>query len=363
MKASPAPLVRTLHAGDAAAFRAIRLRALREDSAPFLTTYEEDEARSVEDFAAQLAASAPATGVLGAFRGDKLIGTVGFSRHAAVKARHRVLFWGVYVTPEERRHSVGKALVLRAIALLRQMDDVEQIELTVVTREEAARSLYLALGFQWQGTVRHAMKVGREYFDQDTLVLWLNRPVTGPAHPLPEGLPVPVDDGAVSKLPGVELPDLVLSSIVGGGLRLASLLGRTVVYVYPRTAGPTETVADSWSAIPGARGSSAEACAFRDRAADLAAAGARVVGLSSQSTAEQVEAAKRLHLPFPLLSDPTLRLAQAMGLPTFEHEGKTYFRRLTLVIDEGKVTHVFYPVFPPDRHPADVVAWLRAHPR
>jgi peroxiredoxin/RimJ/RimL family protein N-acetyltransferase len=363
MKASPAPLVRPLHAGDAAAFRAIRLRALREDSDPFLATYEEEETRTVEDFAARHAAAAPGSGVLGAFRGDKLIGTVGFSRHAAVKARHRVLFWGMYVAPEERRHSVGKALVLRAVALLREVDDVEQIELTVVTREEAARSLYLAVGFQWQGTSRHAMKVGREYFDQDTLVLWLNRAVAGPACPLPEGLPVPLDDGAAHQLTGVELPDLVLSSIVGGGIRLASMQGRTVLYVYPRMAGPIEMVADSWNAIPGARGSSSEACAFRDRAPDLAAAGARVIGLSSQAGAEQVEAAKRLHLPFALLSDPSLRLAQAIGLPTFHHEGKTYFRRLSLVIDDGRITHVFYPVFPPDRHPADVVAWLRAHPR
>jgi peroxiredoxin/GNAT superfamily N-acetyltransferase len=317
----------------------------------------------VEDFAARLAASTPATGVLGAFRGDTLIGTLGFSRHAAAKARHRVLLWGMYVAPEERRHSVGKALVLQTIALLRAVEGIEQIEMTVVTREEAARSLYLAIGFQWQGTARHAMKVGREYFDQDTLVLWLSRPVIGPAHPLPEGLPVPVDDGAARGLPGVELPDLVLTSTVGGGLRLGSMLGRTVVYVYPRTLAPGASVDAAWNAIPGARGCSTEACAFRDAAPALAAAGARVVGLSSQSTAEQAEAAKRLHLPFPLLSDPSLRLARAIGLPTFEHEGKAYLRPITLVLDDGKITHVFYPVFPPDRHPADVLAWLRAHRR
>jgi len=191
----------------------------------------------------------------------------------------------------------------------------------------------------------------------------LPRGSAGPLHPLPEGLPVPVDDGAAAKLLGVTLPDGILSSSVGGGLRLASMQGRTVVYVYPRTAGATESIAASWNAIPGARGCSSEACAFRDHAADVAAAGARLVGLSTQSTDEQVEAAKRLHLPFPLLSDPTLRLAGAIGLPTFDHEGKTYLRRVTLVVDDGKITHVFYPVFPPDRHPEQVVSWLRAHPR
>jgi peroxiredoxin/RimJ/RimL family protein N-acetyltransferase len=354
-------MVRPLHEGDAAAFRALRLRALREDPAPFLSTYEEEEGRSVEHFAARLAASTPGTGVLGAFRGETLIATLGFSRHAAVKAHHRVLLWGMYVAPEERRHSVGKALVLQAITLLREPGDVEQIELTVVTREVAARSLYLALGFQWQGTVRHAMKVGREYFDEDTLVFWLTRPVTGPAHPLAKGLPAPEDDGAARALVGIQLPDLVLSSTMGGGLRLAALEGRTVVYAYPRTAGPGETLSESWAAIPGAAGCTSEACAFRDQAAEIAASRARIVGLSSQTTTEQAEAAKRLHLPFPLLSDSSLHLARAIGLPTFEHEGKTYLRRITLVVDGGKITHVFYPVFPPDQHAAEVAAWLRAH--
>ncbi|HEY5240213.1 MAG TPA: GNAT family N-acetyltransferase, partial [Polyangiaceae bacterium] len=289
MKASPAPLVRPLHEGDAPAFRALRLRALEEDPAPFMTTYEEDEARPISEVAARLASSSTGTGVLGAFRGDALIGSVGFSRHAAAKARHRVLLWGMYVAPEERRHSVGRAMLLQVVALLRAVEDVEQIELTVVSREQAARSLYLAVGFERQGTVRHAVKVGGEYLDEDTLVLWLPRGSTGPSHPLPAGLPAPVDDGAAGKLPGAQLPDGLLSSSVGGGLRLASMLGRTVVYVYPRTAGAHEAITESWNAIPGARGCTSEACAFRDHAADVASAGARLVGLSAQSTDDQIE--------------------------------------------------------------------------
>jgi peroxiredoxin/GNAT superfamily N-acetyltransferase len=328
-----------------------------------MTTYEEDEARPVAEVAGRLAASSPGTGVLGAFRGATLIGSVGYSRHAAAKARHRVLLWGMYVAPEERRHSVGRALLLQVVLLLRALDDVEQIELTVVTREQAARSLYLAVGFERQGTVRHAMKVGREYLDEDTLVLWLPRGTAGPSHPLPDGLPVPTDDGAAAKLAGVTLPDGILASSVGGGLRLASMQGRTVVYVYPRTVGPVEPIAESWNAIPGAPGCNSEACAFRDHAAEVAAAGARLVGLSSQSADVQIETAKRLALPFPLLSDHTLRFARAVGLPTFDYAGKTYLRRLTLVVDDGKIAHVFYPVFPPDRHPEEVVSWLRAHPR
>ena len=251
MKASPAPLVRLLHEGDAAAFRTVRLRALREDGGPFMTSYEEDQARPVAEFAARLAASSPGTGVVGAFRGDTLIGTIGFSRHGAAKARHRVLLWGMYVAPEERRHSVGRALILQAVAILRGVEDVEQVEVHVFTREEAARSLYVTVGFQWQGTLRHAMKVGKEYFDEDTLVLPMARQTAGPSFPLPEGLTAPEDDGAARNLAGVRLPDVVLSSTVGGGVRLASLQGRTVVYVYPRTALPGETVADELERHPG----------------------------------------------------------------------------------------------------------------
>ena len=148
---------------------------------------------------------------------------------------------------------------------------------------------------------------------------------------------------------GAKAPVFSAPDQSGKTISLSDFKGKKVVlYFYPKDDTPGCTV---------------EACAFRDRAPDLAAAGARVIGLSSQAGAEQVEAAKRLHLPFALLSDPSLRLAQAIGLPTFHHEGKTYFRRLSLVIDDGRITHVFYPVFPPDRHPADVVAWLRAHPR
>jgi peroxiredoxin/ribosomal protein S18 acetylase RimI-like enzyme len=358
----PAAVIRSLREDDAAPFRELRLRALREDADAFLSTLEEEQKRATEDFAQHLRRNQEGTGVLGAFEGKTLVGMLGYQRHGALKARHRASLWGMYVAPEVRRHGIARALLDDAIERLRAIADVEQIELTVVTRDEAARALYLSAGFQVQGLVKRAFKVGRAYFDEEALVLWLEGPASdAPSVPLPTGLPVPVDDGAAAHLVGLALPDVALPSTSGGGLRLSSMTGRTVVFVYPRTSHPSERMDETWAAIPGALGCTSEACAFRDHAESLAAAGARIVGLSGQAPAEQMEAARRLRLQYPLLSDKGLRLVEALRLPTFEHRGTTYLRRLTLVVDDGKIVHVFHPVFPPDRHPGEVYGWLQAH--
>jgi ribosomal protein S18 acetylase RimI-like enzyme len=166
--------VRTLVEVDAAAFREIRLRALCEAPVPFLASHAEDAARSVEDFAARLRSSDPAVQVLGAFRDGVLVGILGFYRHPQIKARHRSSLWGMYVTPEQRRRGIGRILLNDAIARLRAVGDVEQVELTVVRTEEPARRLYLSAGFQIQGVLRRAMKMGDEYFDEESMVLWLS---------------------------------------------------------------------------------------------------------------------------------------------------------------------------------------------
>jgi len=179
---------------------------------------------------------------------------------------------------------------------------------------------------------------------------------------LPVGLPVPVDDGAADHLPGRPLPRLRLPATTGGEVDLGALDGRTVLYIYPRTGVPGEPLPTGWDSIPGARGCTPEACGFRDHHAELRAAGATVLGLSAQPAAEQAEAATRLALPFPLLSDPELRLAAALDLPTFGVDGMVLYRRLTLVAAGGVIDHVFYPVFPPDGHADEVLGWLRGHP-
>jgi peroxiredoxin len=176
-------------------------------------------------------------------------------------------------------------------------------------------------------------------------------------------IPAPEDDGAARHLLGLKLPSIPLNATDGSSVDLAALSGRTVVYAYPRTGRPGVANPDGWDAIPGARGCSPQSCAFRDHFAELRQLGvAQLFGLSTQSTVYQREAAERLALPFVLLSDEHLTLANAIGLPVFETSDMTLLRRCTLVILEGVVEHVFYPVFPPDRNASDVVAWLRDRP-
>ena len=183
--------------------------------------------------------------------------------------------------------------------------------------------------------------------------------------PLPPGLPVPADDGAADHLPGQPVPALTLPATDGSQVPLAGLgAGRTVIYLYPMTGRPGVDLPEGWDDIPGARGCTPESCGFRDLMADLADAGAgRVFGLSSQSSDYQREAVSRLHLPFSMLSDEGLALVAALGLPTFEAGGMTLYRRLTMIITDGVIEHVFYPIFPPDQHAQEVLGWLRAHPR
>jgi peroxiredoxin len=182
---------------------------------------------------------------------------------------------------------------------------------------------------------------------------------------LPPGLPIPVDDGGTQHLPGVSVPTIPLPTTDGADLMLGDVGGfeRRVVYAYPRTGRPGEApLVEEWDLIPGARGCTPESCAFRDHHAELARAGADVVGLSTQDTDYQREVVERLRLSFALVSDAQLRLTRAMRLPTFEIVGHVLLKRFTLVIRAGHVEHVSYPVFPPDRHARDVLRWLKTHP-
>jgi peroxiredoxin len=178
-------------------------------------------------------------------------------------------------------------------------------------------------------------------------------------HELPKDLPIPIDDGACNHLPGMKLPSVPLIATTGRVVDLANIAGRTFVYCYPRTGRPDEDPPPGWNEIPGARGCTPQSCAFRDHDQELRALGVEVFGLSTQDTNYQKEAVERLHLPFPLLSDEKLRFAKALKLPTFEVESMTLIRRLTLVIKDGRVEHVFYPVFPPDKNADEVIVWLR----
>ena len=177
-------------------------------------------------------------------------------------------------------------------------------------------------------------------------------------------IPAPTDDGAAAHLAGIAIPPLNLLATDDTSVDLSALPGRTVVFAYPRTGEPGKiSLVDDWDMIPGARGCTPQTCSFRDLFSELKAAGAKhVFGLSTQDNIYQTEMASRLHLPFPVLSDEKLALCHALNLPTMDVAGLTLIKRLALVVDDGRITHVFYPVFPPDRNAGDVLAWLQENP-
>jgi peroxiredoxin len=178
---------------------------------------------------------------------------------------------------------------------------------------------------------------------------------------LPTNIPAPQDDGAARHLTGLRLPSVPLTATDGSQVDLSKLKGRTVVYIYPRTGVPGQPSPDGWDAIPGARGCTPQSCSFRDHFAELKGLGvAQLHGLSTQDSDYQREAVERLHLPFAVLSDQALKLARAINLPTFVVAGMTLHKRMALVIEDGVIIKVFYPVFPPDKNAEEVIAWLRA---
>ena len=177
---------------------------------------------------------------------------------------------------------------------------------------------------------------------------------------LPPDLPVPTDDGAARHLTGLKLPSLVLPATDGSSVDISRLAGRTLLYIYPRTGRPGVPPPDGWDAIPGARGCTPQTCGFRDHFAELKQLGiANVFGLSTQDSGYQREAVERLQLPFLLLSDADLGFTRALNLPTFVVAGMTLLGRMALVIDDGTIAKVFYPVFPPDKNAEEVIGWLR----
>ena len=173
-------------------------------------------------------------------------------------------------------------------------------------------------------------------------------------------IPAPKDDGGAKHLIGASVPSVILTATSGEMVNLAALAGRTVVYAYPMTGRPDVPLPDGWDMLPGARGCTPQSCAFRDHLDELTRLGvSRIFGLSTQGTEYQQEAANRLQLPFSLLSDEDLLLKNGLNLPVMSVEGMTLLKRLTMVVDDGVITQVFYPVFPPDESAARVIDWLK----
>ncbi|MDX8347632.1 peroxiredoxin [Cognatiyoonia sp. IB215446] len=175
-------------------------------------------------------------------------------------------------------------------------------------------------------------------------------------------IPSPSDDGKADHLEGKALPDVTLMATTGPSVTLSQLHGIAVIYVYPMTGRPDQGLPDGWDDIPGARGCTPQSCAFRDHHAELSAHGVRhLFGVSTQRSDYQREAAERLHLPFPLLSDADRQLGNRLNLPGMEVAGQYLHKRLTMIAVDGVIKKVFYPVFPPDKDADNVIDWLRSY--
>ena len=181
-----------------------------------------------------------------------------------------------------------------------------------------------------------------------------------PLDQLPENLPVPEDDGACNHLIGLRLPSTQLQA-TDGRLIDFSTFRSVVIYCYPMTGRPEVRLPDGWDEIPGARGCTPQSCSFRDHYSELQALGTEVFGISTQTKGYQQEVKRRLHLPFELVSDEGFNFIKSLSLPTFQVEGTTLLKRVTLVACDGVITKVFYPVFPPDKNADQVIEFLTEH--
>lgn len=177
---------------------------------------------------------------------------------------------------------------------------------------------------------------------------------------LPDNLPVPEDDGACNHLAGTKFPDLNISSTSNRDVNLAAEKGINVIYFYPMIGNPNSPPMVGWNDIPGARGCTPQSCEFKNHYSELIQLGVKnIFGASSQDIEEQKEACARLHLPFELLNDSELNLANVLNLPTFNYKDKRLIKRLTMIVESGKIIKVFYPVFPPNENAERIIEWLK----
>ena len=185
--------------------------------------------------------------------------------------------------------------------------------------------------------------------------------MVGNPYTLPPDLPIPVDDGACDHLPGRTMPPVRLLSTRGRRVDVAELsIARSVMFFYPAATGRPDMPRE-WNLVPGARGCTAQTCAYRDHHREFRRLGVDVYGISAQDSAEQKDFAGRMGIAYELLSDSDFELTEALRLPTFEFQGRRYIKRLALVLRDHRIESAFYPVFPPDRNAEVVLGYLRGN--
>ena len=166
---------------------------------------------------------------------------------------------------------------------------------------------------------------------------------------LPDNLPEPIDDGAANHLLGMKIPNVSLKSTNGSIVNLSKLKGKTIIFCYPMTGVPGVALPEGWDEIPGARGCTPQVCSYRDKFSVLETLSTNVFGISTQNSEYQKELHNRLELPYEILSDSELKFQVSVNLPVFNIENKVLLKRITLLVEEGIISKVHYPVFPSNK--------------
>ena len=161
--------IRLLRPEDADSIRKLRLEALLDSPESFGSSYEEEREYSLKKFKDRLESGC----TLGAFLHEELVGMVTVIQETRNKTKHKANIFGMYVSPAQRGQGIGKNLIIKAINQAKTMKGIEQIHLTVVTSNDAAKHLYLSLGFEIYGREKHALKIGDSYLDEEHMYLFL----------------------------------------------------------------------------------------------------------------------------------------------------------------------------------------------
>ena len=173
-------LIRVLTENDAKQFWMLRFKGLKGNPEAFGASYEEDINIPIDKLISRFSdafINPPEENfILGAFNeNNDMVGVVGMRRETRKKLRHKANVWGMYVVPELHKTGIGKSLMGELLNKAKSLEELEQINLGVVSSNVSAKGLYTALGFKTYGVEKNALKIGERYFDDDLMVYFIEK--------------------------------------------------------------------------------------------------------------------------------------------------------------------------------------------
>ncbi|OIK09712.1 GNAT family N-acetyltransferase [Bacillus sp. MUM 116] len=163
--------IRQLNPNDAKQYQKLRLEGLQKDPVAFASSYEEEKEYTIETYTNRL--KSPEVYTFGAFENEQLFGIVTLVRETKQKTRHKANIFAMYVSSEKRGRGMARSLMEAVIQKAKELGGVEQINLTVVSTNETAKKLYYSCGFKTFGLEKNSEKVGKTYYDEEYMVLFL----------------------------------------------------------------------------------------------------------------------------------------------------------------------------------------------